>query len=102
MDVAIRHTEGCPNVAKAEARLRSALGSLDGEVPIRLELVSTPDEAQRLEFGGSPSIVVDGRDLFPEPMGEPALACRIYRTEDGPDGAPSVAQLAAALREVGR
>ena len=46
---------------------------------------------------GSPSIQVDGVDLFAAPDAAVGLACRVYPTPDGPAGAPTVEQLRAAL-----
>lgn len=43
--------------------------------------VETIEEAERLGFHGSPSILVDGVDVFAEPAGV-GLSCRIYRTPE--------------------
>jgi len=48
-------------------------------------------------FHGSPSILVDGVDLFAEPGAGVGLSCRVYRTPEGLSGAPTVEQLRAAL-----
>lgn len=83
-------------------------------------------QARALGFPGSPTIRIDGRDLFPPegpaPAESPARAggpapprgplpyrdllapaepfgptCRVYATPDGPAGAPTVDQLVRAL-----
>lgn len=98
MEVTIRHTPNCPNLAKAEERVREALAEAAAQpARIRLELVATPEEAERLGFVGSPTILVDGTDPFAVPGASAAFACRIYETPDGPDGVPSVGQLRATL-----
>jgi len=54
-------------------------------------LVETFDEAERVGFHGSPSILIDGVDPFAD-AGAGAgigLACRINQTPDGPAGAPN-------------
>lgn len=94
MDIVIRTFDGCPHADLAETRLREALG----DVSIRREMVDDPEEAERLEFRGSPTILVDGRDLFGDPADPVGLSCRLYRTEDGLEGSPSVAQLREVLR----
>jgi hypothetical protein len=48
-------------------------------------------------FHGSPSILVDGIDVFAGPDAGVGLSCRVYRTPDGPAGAPTIEQLRAAL-----
>jgi len=48
--------------------------------------------AERAECRGSPTILIDGRDPFAtgaEPIG---MSCRVFRTEDGPQGPPTEAQ----------
>ncbi len=61
-------------------------------------LVSTPDDAKQWRFHGSPTVLVDGRDPFAAPDAAVGLSCRLYQTDDGPAGAPSVEQLTAVLR----
>ncbi|HXH78738.1 hypothetical protein [Nocardioides sp.] len=60
-------------------------------------MVDTIEEAERVGFHGSPSILVDGVDAFAEPGDGVGLSCRIYRTPDGLAGAPTIEQLRAAL-----
>lgn len=97
MNITIQHTESCPNLEKAEARLREALRQSATTAEIQHEVVTTPEEASRLGFTGSPTILIDGRDPFVRGDGQPAVACRIYRTDQGHDGAPSVEDLCLAI-----
>lgn len=95
MDVTVLYFDGCPNWRTADQRV-SALAE-DLGITVTRRKVSTPDEAEAMGFRGSPTILVDGRDVFArgdEPVG---LSCRIYQTPDGPTGAPTTAQLRAAL-----
>lgn len=48
-------------------------------------------------FHGSPSILVDGVDVFAGAGAGLDLSCRLYQTPDGPAGAPSVDQLRAVI-----
>jgi len=59
--------------------------------------VESIEEAERLGFHGSPSIRVDGVDVFADADTAVGLSCRVYRTPDGPAGAPTVVQLQAVL-----
>jgi hypothetical protein len=100
MEITIRHTPDCPNVARARERMDQAMRELLLEpVPIRLEVVGSPEEAERLGFRGSPTILVDGDDPFVAADTPFAYACRLYMTTDGPDAAPSVAQIRDALEQ---
>ena len=49
---------------------------------------------------GSPTILVNGRDLFPAGEGPTAAAprCRLYATPEGPKSHPTVGMLKDALR----
>jgi hypothetical protein len=63
--------------------------------------VSTEAEAQRLRFPSSPTIRVDGEDMFPIPVAnaraEYALGCRMYATPEGLRGSPTAEMLSEAL-----
>lgn len=88
----------CPGAVVAGERLRLALsraGRADVVVE-RLE-VRTPQQADELGFTGSPTVLVDGVDPFAGPDDVPALACRLYRTADGVQQAPTLAALVSAL-----
>lgn len=98
MDVALLYFDDCPNHQHAEENLAAALiESGAGEVVIRRQRVGTVEEAERFGFLGSPTILIDGVDPFAAPGASPGLSCRVYRTEDGPAGAPTVAQIRQAL-----
>ncbi len=97
MKIEIRYTEDCPNLAGAEERVRQALREVGAKATITRELVASMEDAERLGFIGSPTIIVDGTDPFPVFGAPAALACRIYRTAAGPAGSPSVEQLREAI-----
>lgn len=98
MDVRLLYLNGCPHWTVAEERLRSALASVgrDDEA-IQRVLVETPEDAVRLGFIGSPTILLDGRDPFATGDEQAALACRVFSTPEGRAGSPTVGQLAEAL-----
>ena len=93
--VTLLYFDGCPNWRTAYKRLRR----LAEEHGFALEYrqVEAPEEAERLGFAGSPTVLVDGVDPFAtgdEPTG---LACRVYATEDGPRGSPTFEQLRSLI-----
>ncbi len=94
-DVTLTYFDGCPNWQRTDGYLRRLQGELGFTLTHRL--VSTPEEAARVRFAGSPTILVDGVDPFAigdEPSG---LACRVYETPDGPQGSPTLEQLREVL-----
>ncbi len=101
MEVSLVYFEGCPHWQLARQRLEHAIGYAGvGPIEIRVVAVDTLDRAASAGLRGSPTILIDGVDPFAGLDLEPALSCRIYATEHGPDGAPSVVQLIEALRRV--
>lgn len=102
MKVQLLHIEDCPNTADAEARTRSALDALGlADVSVESVTIHSDAEATATRFGGSPTILADGFDLFPTAPIH-SLACRVYATENGYAGAPTQKQLEEALRGVSR
>ena len=98
MKVELLHIVDCPNTAVAEANARAALESLGlTDVPVELVTIHSEAEAANIRFGGSPTILVDGVDLFPTTPVR-SLACRVYATGKGFAGAPGQEQIEAALR----
>jgi hypothetical protein len=85
---------GCPSHPEALADLRAALG---GRAEVVVREITSDEEAVAERFPGSPTIRVDGDDLFPsdEP---PSLSCRVYRLADGRfSPTPDPGELRAAL-----
>lgn len=98
MDVRLLYVEDCPNWRLAESRLRQALAAMgDGAPAVIYELVSTPGQAQRSGFRGSPSILINGHDPFAGPEDPVGLSCRIYRNPAGVEHAPTVEALRSVL-----
>ncbi len=63
-----------------------------------LERVETPEDAERLRFVGSPTILLDGRDPFAGATVAFGLTSHVYQTPEGLAGSPTPEQLRAALR----
>ncbi|GGO85475.1 hypothetical protein GCM10011584_05530 [Nocardioides phosphati] len=96
MDIALLYFDDCPNWKIADERL-AAIAAERLDLTVSRHLVDTLEEAERLGFHGSPSILVDGVDVFAEPDAGVGLSCRVYRTPDGQAGAPTIEQLREAL-----
>jgi hypothetical protein len=79
VEVELLFWEGCPSHPVALSQLRAILGE---DFPIALREIETEEDAVAAGFPGSPTIRVDGSDLFPsdEP---PSMSCRLYRLADG-------------------
>ncbi len=77
--------EGCPSHPQALADLRD--GPARGghrRAGVELRHIASDEEAEREGFPGSPTIRIDGQDVFPPAPGDPlGLTCRVYRLRDG-------------------
>lgn len=96
MNIVLMYFDDCPNWKIADARL-AVIAAERADLSVSRHRVDTPDEAERVGFHGSPSIMVDGVDAFAGPDTEVGLSCRLYGTPDGLSGAPTINQLRAAL-----
>lgn len=88
-------------MAVARERLVVALDAAgwDG-VRVRLRVIESIDDAALFAFGGSPTIMVEGSDLFAGNGRSVGLTCRLYQTPHGLAGSPTVQQLIAALQGI--
>jgi hypothetical protein len=99
MKLTIQFFDGCPHWQLAEQRLRQAMTDLGRkDVEITYQRIDSPDDAEQFSFHGSPTILVNGRDAFAGGEMPVSFGCRVYATEVGTQGAPSVAQLRHVLR----
>jgi hypothetical protein len=98
MDITLLYFEDCPNWTLADERL-TAIAAERPDIRLTSHLVETAQEAERIRFHGSPSILVDGVDVFAEPGSAVGLSCRRYLTPDGYEGAPTLEQLRAVLAD---
>lgn len=96
MDITLLYFQGCPNWRIADERL-ATIAAQRSDITVTHHLVESIEEAERLGFHGSPSILVDGEDAFADADTAVGLSCRVFRTPEGPAGAPTVEQLKAAL-----
>ncbi len=112
MKIKILHFNGCPNWEMAAARVRTVLAELDrADVAVECEDVHQTSHLPS-EWAGSPTVLLEGRDPFAAADGPPSAGlaidrrrhpvlardvCRIYVTEAGFEGAPSLDQLRRAL-----
>jgi hypothetical protein len=63
-----------------------------------LSVIPNPDDWSN--FPGSPTILVNGEDLFPaERRATRATSCRIYATPEGPKNHPTATMVREALVE---
>lgn len=86
----------CPNVPAARAQLRRALGEVGAAASWTEVDVMAPDAPARVRGFGSPTVLVDGRDVMGLPPSD-GSSCRLYAGSEVP-GVPPLAAIVAALR----
>jgi hypothetical protein len=97
VEVELVHLDDCPHWREAASRVGAAM-RISGRDPasVRYRSVTTADAPE--DFPGSPTILIDGRDPFPNaaPTGP---TCRRYPTAEGVDVAPPLHQLVESLSD---
>lgn len=100
MAVKVLHIQDCPSWQQALSNLEEALALLQIEDSVEILEITNGEQALDEDFGGSPTITRDGRDIFGHPDEVRDLACRVYATSDGLSGSPSTDMIAAALKNL--
>ena len=80
--------EGCPSYKKTLDYLKEIIDEEKLDSNLKLILVESPEEAQKLGFQGSPSIRVNGTDLEDKNDGY-SFNCRLYSVDGELTGTPS-------------
>jgi hypothetical protein len=96
--ITLLHVADCPNLSLARDRVIEAAELAGLGVRVEERLVHGLSDAAELGFTGSPTILVDGVDPFADTDLGPSMACRLYSTGEGVEGAPSVDALVRVLR----
>jgi hypothetical protein len=92
----------CPHYPAAMAELKNVLAVERISAPISEVLVADPRMAEALQFRGSPTIRINGRDIAGESeLQHFALSCRLYPGEKQP-GVPPAETIHRAVREAMR
>lgn len=98
MQAEILHIVDCAGGREAARLLRAALDATGHQtVAITHTLIDSPAAAAEVWFAGSPTILIDGTDLFPSAGRIEQLACRVYSTPGGLLGWPTGDQLREAI-----
>jgi hypothetical protein len=99
VDVELLVVAECPHTAPAAVLLRAALDDVGlTSTSFITTVVQSLEEADSRGFVGSPTILANRSDLFPEPGQPSALACRSYAHPDGSTGLPDLRDLRRALK----
>lgn len=100
MSVELIYDADCPNVGPARAQLLQAFAQLSRPPRWREWRRDSADAPRRIRRYGSPTILVNGRDVVP--MGDVAACCRVYaQSGSGMAAVPPLDMITRALRQAG-
>ena len=97
IEIDLLYVPDCPNRDVARGLLERALAWTGRPATIREREVRSLEEGERLGMRGSPTILIDGDDPFAGGAGAVGMACRLYQTDAGLRGVPTLPQLIEAL-----
>jgi len=89
MRVELLYWDGDPDYMTARENLVAVLTEDAFETPIQMISVNSQADAELLAFSGSPTIRIDGEDIYPIDDTRPALRRRSYPPDEDLDGGPS-------------
>ena len=100
MKIELLYFDGCPSWSNAYDSLVESLRKLEISAEIALIAVETEQGAIEYKFTGSPTIRVDGADLFPTGQTDFSLGCRVYLTPEGLKGWPTKGMIIEKLASI--
>ena len=99
LKIDILYTEDCTEWQTADQLVQQALNELGIEAEISYWMVESDRQAIEWGFAGSPTIFVNGADLFPSSRNSSqGLTLRSYITNEGIMGHPTYQMIIDALR----
>lgn len=97
LEIDILYTADCTDWEITGQLIAQAVDELALEAEIRYWLIENDRQALQAYFIGSPTVRVDGNDLFPVEGATAGLRLRSYLTDEGIMGHPTIQMIRDAL-----
>lgn len=100
--IQLLYFEGCPSYQQGLENLRLALRKLNLPEDFEMINIETDKMAQEYHFIGSPTIRINGEDIDSRARKAKVTGhkgCRIYQTEEGLKGAPTIEMIKKVIQE---
>jgi len=98
--IELLYFDECPSWKNALEIIHKVFEEFGKSSTVVLTRIETQEEAVIHQFVGSPTIRVNGKDLFPTDQDLFALGCRIYQTPEGFKGWPTEKMLVERLESI--
>jgi hypothetical protein len=97
MNITLQYFDSCPGWKVVEGRVKDIIEMRSLQASLDYQRIETSEDAERYQFAGSPTLLIDGQDPFATGSLPVGLACRTYLTDAGLAPSPSVEQLEEAM-----
>jgi hypothetical protein len=97
LQIDVLYTRDCVDWEEYARLVDAALGELGVAAEFNYYLVQSDRQAVEIGFIGSPTIRVNGEDLFPVPRAASGMRLRAYFTPEGMVGCPTYDMIREAL-----
>jgi hypothetical protein len=98
--IEILYFSGCPSWKQTIEDLKVVLADKGLKPDIKLTRIVSDEDAKAKSFPGSPTIRVNGQDLFPTDQPNYCLQCRVYSTAHGMLATPTREMLKERLSQL--
>jgi hypothetical protein len=88
MNIEFLYFDECPHWTKALQNLQEVISEGNYHVILRIIRVDSYEKAREVNFQGSPSVKINGKD-WEGSNNPPGLGCRLYRIQGKSTGVPS-------------
>ncbi len=93
--IEFQYFEDCPNHKRMKDNLLKAMEGIEDSIELINMLVEDEQTASRVNFRGSPTLLINGEDVENMPAPErPSVACRFY-----PNGIPSAEAIRSRIEQ---
>ena len=98
MNVSLLYSDGCPNWEQTLTDVGEVFAEYHVKADVKLIKISSQQQAEEMEFLGSPTVRVERMDVEPDILESGFnLECRVYWIDDDPVGRPPKEWIAAAV-----
>lgn len=100
MKIELLYFDGCPSWQTALDNLQAVLEEKSITDSIQVMKIEDNEQAEQERFLGSPTIRIDGVDLWPDDRADYSVSCRIYVTPKGVKGWPTIDMLRMRINQI--